>query len=251
MGRSFEVLLTLAERSGTTSSPWRVTQLASAMGRDRSQVSRTLSQSLASGLVENTRLGYRPSALTYGIAQAITHQRLRTDGLTILEQLAELTGEACFLGELFGDSTVTFAEALASETELFASWVGRAYPAVSSDAGQATLWDARPKEIEAVLGSTKFGQGGPHTATSLTDFLDRLQLARGRGYSVVDEEAEEGLFSVAAPVLDFRGEVVAALQIVGEKHRLAPRVTDLGEACAAAAKKLTTRIGGFDGTLGD
>ncbi|WP_121078660.1 IclR family transcriptional regulator [Leucobacter aridicollis] len=251
MGRSIEVLLSLAEHSQATASPWRVGQLASTMERDRSQVSRTLAQSLASGLVDSTRLGYRPSVMTYGIAQALTSQRLRTDGLTVLERLAELTGEACFLGELFGDSTVTVAESLADDTDLFASWVGRAYPAVSSDAGQATLWDASADEVEAVLGSTRFDAGGPNAALSLREFLDRLEAARLRGYSVIDEEAEAGLFSVAAPVFDFRGEAIAALQIVGEKPRLAPRVAKLGAACAAAARDLTALVGGHDGATRD
>ncbi len=251
MGRSIEVLLSLAEHSGDTSSPWRVGQLATAMERERSQLSRTLSQALTSGLVEHTRGGYRTSVLTYGIAQALTSQRLRTDGLTVLERLSERTGESCFLGELFGDSTVTFAESLAGDTELFASWVGRAYPAVSSDAGQATLWDASDDEVRAVLAGTDFRSGGPNAAASPEDFLARLATARERGYSIVDEEAEDGLFSVAAPVFDFRGEAVAALQIVGERTALAPRVAELGAACAEAARELTALIGGRLAAGGD
>jgi DNA-binding IclR family transcriptional regulator len=62
------------------------------------------------------------------------------------------------------------------------------------------------------------------------DFLSRLRAARERGYSIVDEEAEPGLYSLAVPIRDFKGDVVAALQVVGAKTRLQPRL----EACAAA-----------------
>ena len=70
----------------------------------------------------------------------------------------------------------------------------------------------------------------PTLRADVDDFLARLEAARERGYSIVDEEAEPGLYSLAVPVRDFKGEVVAALQIVGIKDRLEPR----REACAAA-----------------
>lgn len=238
-----EVLLSLAEESGETESPWRVSQLAQAMRRERSQVSRVLAQSAASGWLDAGDDGYRASVSTYATAQALTERRLRSDGLTALERLSRRVGESCFLGELYGDSTVTIAESIAGNPDLFASWVGRAYPAVTSDAGQATLWDAGDAEIRAVLAHADFGAGGPRAARSLDEFIERLRAARKRGYSVVDEEAEAGLFSVAAPVFDFRGENVAALQIVGERARLHTRVAELGAACVAAAQELSSLLG--------
>lgn len=244
MGRGMEAVLALAASTGTTETPWRVSRLAVAMRRERTQLSRTLAQSAAGGLLENTRQCYRTSVNTYAIAQALTEQRLRIDGLTVLEQLSHQVGESCFLGELYGDSTVTIAEYIGKDSELFASWVGRAYPAFNSDAGQATLWDADDDEVRGVLARAKFGTGGPRAAKTVDEFIARLREARTRGYSVVDEEAEEGLFSIAAPVFDFRSENVAALQIVGERERLIHRVPQLGQACMKAADELTALIGG-------
>jgi DNA-binding IclR family transcriptional regulator len=71
---------------------------------------------------------------------------------------------------------------------------------------------------------------GPNTPLDAEDFLSRLRAARARGYSIVDEEAEPGLYSLAVPIRDFKGDVVAALQVVGAKTRLQPRL----EACATA-----------------
>ncbi|MFT3875128.1 MAG: IclR family transcriptional regulator C-terminal domain-containing protein [Propioniciclava sp.] len=244
MGRGMEVLQTLAAASGASESAWRVSGLAQSMERERSQVARTLAQSASSGLVEGRRRGYRISANAYAIAQALTESRLRADGLAVLERLSRRVGEACFLGELYGDSTVTIAEFTGKDPGAFASWIGRAYPAFTSDAGQAALWDADDDEVRAVLQDSPFGTGGPRAATSVEEFLDRLHQARARGYSIVDEEAEAGLFSVAAPVFDFRGETVAAVQIVGERDRMAARVVQLGQACQEAADELTSLIGG-------
>ncbi|MFF4585489.1 IclR family transcriptional regulator C-terminal domain-containing protein [Streptomyces sp. NPDC001388] len=54
-----------------------------------------------------------------------------------------------------------------------------------------------------------------------------------RAYSVVDEEAEPGLYSVAVPVRDFRDEVVAAVQVVGP--RVPARGPDRGARAGGAA----------------
>ena len=50
---------------------------------------------------------------------------------------------------------------------------------------------------------------------------------------------------VAAPVYDHRGDVVAAVLVPAPRFRVPPeRLQDLGEACAAAARRVTTRLGG-------
>ena len=67
--------------------------------------------------------------------------------------------------------------------------------------------------------------------------------ARRRGYAIVDEEAEAGLYSVSAPVLDFRSEVIAAVQIVGERAKLVERTALLGAECRAAADRLSAELG--------
>ncbi|MCI1223713.1 IclR family transcriptional regulator [Bifidobacterium tibiigranuli] len=251
MGRGMEVLQALAAASRTSESPWKVSQLARCMGRERSQVSRVLSRSASSGIVEVNRQGYRLCVSTYATAQALTEQRLRGDGLTVLEQLSRTVGESCFLGELYADSTITVVECIAGNTDLFASWLGRAYPAFNSDAGQATLWDASDEEIRDVFSHTQFGNGGPRAAKDVEEFIERLKKARERGYAIIDEEAEAGLLSVAAPVFDFRGENIAALQIVGERTRLADRISLLGESCAHAAAELSSLLGWVAAPTGD
>jgi DNA-binding IclR family transcriptional regulator len=152
--------------------------------------------------------------------QQITESRLRRAGRSALEAVVRETGENAYLGVLRGDSSVTILEHTLSTAAPFVSWTGRAYPAYCSDAGQALLVDASDEEVEAVFARTPFRRHGPNTPTDLADFLARLRATRLRGYSVVDEEAEPGLYSVAVPVRDFRSEVVAALQVVGPRSRL-------------------------------
>lgn len=240
MGRGFVVISALAQLTRLFPHCGGVRQVASDLGRDRSQVSRTLKALAEKGLVtRGDDLLYRLSWDWYAAAQELTMRRLHLDGLTVLDQLSSETHEACFLGTLYGDSTVTIVESVPPSSRLIGSWIGRAYPAFCSDAGQATLWDATDEEVRAVFATTEFHSVGPNSPGSVEDFLRRLSAARIRGYAVVDQEAEPNLYSVSAPVWDFRGEVVAAVQIVGERQFLEPRTAWLGERCGGAAAEIS------------
>lgn len=249
MGRGMEVLGALGRATRTLPRGMSVTEIAEIAGRDRSQVSRSLGALSDSGFAERDALGYRLAPEVAATAQALTAHRLRTDGVSVLEALSEAVGTPCFLGQLAGDSTVTIAESVPASSGLVASWIGRAYPAFCSDAGQAALWDADDAEIRAVLAASDFTTGGPRAVRDADEFIARLNEARDRGYSIVIEEAEPGLASVAAPVFDARGETVAALQLVGPVRELGPRIPELGERCRASAEVLSAALRGERGEV--
>lgn len=231
MGRGIQALLAVGARQADGQSAGTAADIASDLGRDRSQVTRSLRTAQQQGFL--ARSASRRYALDWSIftdAQLITERRLQSDGAAALDALAAETGEACFLGVLRGDSTVTIGESVPAGSNLVGSWLGRPYPAYCSDAGQAVLWEAPEAEVRTVFSKVGFTRHGPNTPGSVDEFLARRQAARERGYSIVDEEAEPGLYSLAVPVRDFKGEVVAALQIVGIKKRLEPK----RDLCAAA-----------------
>jgi DNA-binding IclR family transcriptional regulator len=244
MGRGFAVISCLAQLTSERHGGVTVLEVARALGRERSQVSRTLSALAANGLAMRDADGhYRLAWGWYATARELVDGRLHTVGLSIIDGLAEATGEACFLGVLAGDGTVTIAESLPRDSRMIGSWIGRAYPAFCSDAGQAVLWDASDDEIRAVFANTVFRSKGPNAPRSVDDFLTRLHESRTRGFAIVDEEAEPNLYSVSAPVWDFRGEVVAGVQIVGERSSLEPRTAELAAHCMTAATELSAALG--------
>lgn len=244
MGRGFDVLSALADLMRDSPAGASVQEVAHALGRERSQISRTLSALADQRLVvRGDDHRYRLSWGWYAAAQDLTDRRLRSAGLGVLDELAAATGEASFLGVLRGDSTLTIVESIPAGSRMIGSWIGRAYPAFCSDAGQAVLWDASDDEVRTVFAQTSFTSPGPNAPASVDDFLDRLHGARERGYAIVDQEAEPELYSVSAPVWDFRGEAVAGIQIVGERRALQPRTAELAEACVAAAESLSAALG--------
>ncbi len=243
VSRAFDVVAAVASLTGTGRGA-TATDVARALERERSHVSRTLA-ALAENdvVVRDDERRYRLSWAWYTAAEDLVDRRLRLEGVAALDDLAAATGEAAFLGVLRGDTTVTIVESLPPASRMVGTWIGRGYPAFCSDAGQAVLWDADDDEVRAVFAATAFEDAGPKAPASVDDFLRRLREARERGYAIVDEEAEAGLYSVAAPVWDFRGEVVAAVQVVGGRGALQPRTAELAAACRLTATDLSRRLG--------
>ncbi len=244
MGRGMLAILALGARHEAGLRGGTVAGIAADLGKDRSQVSRNLRSGEQEGFLGRTL--ERTYTLDWSIltdAQQLTARRLHADGAVALEQLARDTDEGCFLGVLHGASTLTIGESVPVSSNLVGSWLGRPYPAYCSDAGQAVLWESSEAEVRTVFAGVDFVRHGPNTPSDVDDFLVRLAAARVRGYSVVDEEAEPGLYSLAVPVRDFKGDVAAALQIVGTKAGLEPRRAELAAALLEQGKWLETRLG--------
>jgi IclR family pca regulon transcriptional regulator len=244
MGRGIMALLAVGSRNAGGLTGGTVADIATDLGKDRSQVSRSLRTAEQEGFL--ARGDHRSYTLSWSLltdAQLLTEQRLQTDGVAALEGLAAETDEGCFLGVLNGDSTVTIGEHLPASSNMVGSWLGRPYPAYCSDAGQALLWEASDAEVRTIFSGVAFVRHGPNTPRDVEDFLSRLRGARARGYSIVDEEAEPGLYSVAVPIRDFKGDVAAALQVVGPKSRLEPRLESCATALVSWGKWLESTLG--------
>lgn len=81
----------------------------------------------------------------------------------------------------------------------------------------------------------------PNTITHLAALEKHLAEVRQRGYAIDDEETEIGIRSIAAPVWNFSGEVVAALYVIGPKSRMTNAVmkehTRLVKECASRVSR--------------
>jgi DNA-binding IclR family transcriptional regulator len=83
-----------------------------------------------------------------------------------------------------------------------------------------------------------------HTIRNIGGLQRELIQVRGQGYAVDDQEFEEGLKCIGAPIRDHTGNVVAALSIAGPAMRLRPdRMPVLIGSVIEAAATLSTALG--------
>ncbi|MEO6016173.1 MAG: IclR family transcriptional regulator C-terminal domain-containing protein, partial [Polaromonas sp.] len=73
----------------------------------------------------------------------------------------------------------------------------------------------------------------------------RIALVRRQGWCLINQELEEGLVSIAAPITNRAGQTVAALNISGQANRTSARVMhdSMLPALLAAAQDISRLLG--------
>jgi IclR family transcriptional regulator, acetate operon repressor len=205
----------------STSSALGVTEVGRSVGLSKAVVYRII-QSLASrGLLEHepdTRLYHLgPVASAFG-SKALQQSRLQAAAMPSMQELWKRTGETITLSAMVGLQR-TYIEQLVSPREIrITADLGRLLPLFLGGSGKAMLAFLAEELQDRVLAMTP-------TADSFgTVDLDLLrgelaQIHRD-GFATSRNERLQGALSVAAPVFDFYGDVVASLSIAGPTSRL-------------------------------
>ncbi|MCW2724111.1 MAG: gylR 1 [Frankiales bacterium] len=246
VGGGLDVLFAVATRpEGATAA-----SVAAQLGRDRSQVSRRLRSFTEAGFTDRdpASLDYRISARLAVLASQAAAVRLERAGRAVASRLAEDLDVVARVAVLRGDATVTLAEAYPQRTMQITSWLGRSFPAYSSESGQALLLDVTLAELRKVFAHRPWVQQSPTTPASVEELHAAIVRARAQGYTVMDQTAGPGRFAVAAPVRDFRGGIVAALFVSTgrDRHDVTARTDEVGRVVLAAASSLSRSLGAPD-----
>jgi DNA-binding IclR family transcriptional regulator len=222
-----------------------VTRIAELVGREKSQVSRTLKVLADQGLVERDpeSLAYRLGWRLFTLAALAGDRRLTSAASRCLGELVRIFGESAHLSVLQGGDVLTVVSKSPPQAVQAVSWVGRVVPAACTSAGYALLIDQDRKDLEHLLPDATFRRRHPRAPQSVDELWERLAEARLRGYALADEDFETGLVAVAAPVRDFRGRVVAAVNVSAPKFRFAARLEEAGRQVRRGAEELSHMLG--------
>ena len=222
-----------------------VTRIAELLGREKSQVSRSLKILAQYGLVErdpDTR-GYRLGSRLFAMATRSGETRLVSAAAPQLRRLVRELGETAHLSVLQGADVLTILSEAPDHVVQAAGWVGRTVPAYCTSSGRALLFDHDRDDLEAMFAGTSFDGAGPNAPRDVEELFDRIASARRRGFALVNEEFEPGLVAAAAPLRDFRGRVIAAVNVSAPKFRFGDRLDAASASVKAAADELSARLG--------
>lgn len=139
-----------------------------------------------------------------------------------LDRLRDTLGESCSIGVLDGGEVVYIARAETRRIISIALQVGSRLPAYCTSMGRVLL-AALPEDARAAwLCGAPFSARTPFTHTSAADLGAEIAAVAAQGYALVDQELELGLRSIAVPVRDPEGRVVAALNVGSAASRAEP-----------------------------
>ncbi|WP_019816399.1 IclR family transcriptional regulator domain-containing protein [Saccharomonospora saliphila] len=130
-----------------------------------------------------------------------------------LERLSAEVHESSSVSVLDGTDIVYVARVSVSRIMAVSINVGTRFPAHATSMGHVLLAGLPPAKLAEYLSSATFDPLTPRTITSPVALRDELDTVRERGWALVDQELEEGLRSVAVPLHDKDGAVVAAVNL--------------------------------------
>jgi IclR family transcriptional regulator, KDG regulon repressor len=234
VGRALDVLLALGDDEAANNGGLGVVRISELLGREKSQVSRTLKTLAAHGFVDRDpdTLEYRLGWRLYTLAARTGRSRLLALAPEQLRRLVDALGETAHLSVLDGDEVLTLLSERSPRLVQASDWSGHRVPAHCTSSGRALLLDADHGSLDPEL----------HRS---------VVRARELGYAAVDGEFEPGLVGVAAPVRDFLGRIVAALNVSGPTFRLGERLDAAGLEVRGAADELSRQLGQSDDNGGD
>lgn len=241
--RAAALLLALGESPGAAG----VTELARRLGLHKSTASRLLATLERRGLVEQDdetgkyRLGLVVIRLAERAEQTLD---LRALAMPELERLARQTHETTGLGVLDSDQVVTVAQVDGPNLVAVGDWTGRSTALHCVAAGKVLMAALAERDVVRIVkrGLPRYTE---RTITDLEPLLEELARVRRRGYATSIGEYEQGLTSIAAPVHDGRGQVIAAVDVWGPAFRLSPRrIPELAAQTREAAAAISTRLCG-------
>ena len=189
---------------------------------------------------------YSVGLQVFGLAHKLWEgMDIRRAAASEIAWLSERTGETVHLAVL-DDTEVVYIDKVESQQQIrMFSAVGKRGPAHCTGVGKAMLAfldPVRQKDLVARLQLKRFTK---NTFVNRLAFLRHLQEIRLRGYAKDLEEHEELIRCTAAPIFDFRGEVVASVSVTAPAFRFSlKRLDDIAPLVMKAAHEATKKLGG-------
>ena len=130
-----------------------------------------------------------------------------------MEALSERCNESVSASVLDGHEIVYIARVPTKRIMTIALSLGSRLPAAITSMGRVLLADLPDDELHARLVAMPVEKRAEHTETDPTRLLGLIRQVRSQGWALVDQELEDGVRSVAAPLRDRSGRAIAAINV--------------------------------------
>jgi len=222
-----------------------MTQISEQVGIHKSTVHRLLAT------LEKKRFVQRdPATGTYSLGirllqmayLTLEHNDLRRLATPFLRHLCEQHRENVDLAVL-DDTDVVYLNMIESPQRVkLAAAVGQRLSAFATASGKAILAFMPDEAVRRILerGMTQYTL---NTLRSPEAFFENMRQIRQQGFALSEQEFEEGINAVAAPILDSSGQPIASVAIAGPAYRLTrERMIDIGPLVLATARDIAREV---------
>ena len=185
-----------------------------------------------------------PKVLTLGHAY-LSSTPLAVTAQPILDRLSEQLHEACSMATLEGDEILYIARSATPQRLISVDLsVGSRLPAYCTSMGRILLAALDDAALADYIDHADLQVKTSRTVHTREGLLASIEEIRHQGWVIIDQELEVGLRSVAVPVRDSAGQVLAALNVGTHVGRVSRQEleTRFLPALLEASKELSTRL---------
>jgi len=138
---------------------------------------------------------------------------------SLMEDLASSVHESCSIGVLDKDEVVYVLRVHTRKIISSNLAVGSRLPAFWTSMGRVLLSTLSDDILLSLLNKLDRTEFTVYTKTTDEQLLNAIREVRKNGWALVNQELEEGLISIAVPLIDRSGGVIAALNVSGQANR--------------------------------
>ena len=199
-----------------------VSQISAKTGFSRAAVRRCLYTLAKLGFAatdDSRHFHLRPRVLALGHSY-ISSMPLAATAQPILENVSRILHESCSIATLDRTDIVYIARANVTRIMSIDLVVGSRLPAFCTSMGRVLMAELPTEKLDEFLARIEFKRYTERTVATAEKLRQILRLVQRNGYSIVDQELESGLRSMAVPIHDAAGRVVAALNVGTHAQRV-------------------------------
>jgi IclR family pca regulon transcriptional regulator len=137
----------------------------------------------------------------------------------VMREVSAALNESCSVAVLSGEDVVYVARVAGRRILSVALNVGTRLPAWCTSMGRVLLSDLPKDELAKFLGAATIQRRTPKSIVSRKQLVAEIGKAAEQGFAIVDEELEIGLRSIAVPIRDRQGKIVAAINVSTQSAR--------------------------------
>ncbi|OUS75658.1 transcriptional regulator [Paenibacillus sp. MY03] len=160
-----------------------------------------------------------------------------------LQDLAAQTGQTAFLSVYNEGEVIYIYKVDGSASVIMNAILGSRNPVHCTGLGKAIMAYFSLEDVDKIISEKGLKQYTPTTITDHQQFLQELSKIRQTGISVNREEYDEGLSSIAGPVFNYTGKVIAAISVAGPTARIFDKQDELEAHVKEKSSLISKRLG--------
>ena len=135
-----------------------------------------------------------------------------------------------------------------TNTHLFVE-IGREMPLHCTASSKILLANQSIEDIKRIIDKKNFLRYTPNTITDPENLLIHLLDIKKKGYAICDEELEEGIKAIAAPIKNIKGKTIASITITGLAKRMSSsNMERLIKIVTNSAQEISKKLGYKEGS---